>query len=644
MIMPKRMVRFAVFVLCLLLISVSTFAQKKKIMLIGDSITKGTASTDQTGFRRFLHILLTSNGYNVSFVGTQALGKATDFDRYHEAYAGWLAGGKPDSSTNNTISDHIYDWLKKNPADIAFLHIGTNDIENGDSASTVLQHVETILDEIHRYEADNLRNLTVVLAQIINRGDKPDGSPYSITTTKFNSLLKSMVSSRQIQYPNDKIVLVNLETGANLNYNIDNTFPFNNGDMIDVLHPNDNGYKKMAKTIYKKFKELLTPDPSPKFSLISPENGSLNQQQGVKLTWASIPNAVKYRLQISTSETFDNIILDSPDLTDTSKVIEDLSDTTQYYWRAIAINTNNANIAYSSSWTFKTGVLNLTEPILISPVNNAVNQPTKLNLIWNLIPAANSYTLQVSNDPTFNTVVISDSGLTDTSREIQGLTNGALYFWRIIATNSLDSITVSQMRSFITILLPPNNLEAQRNPSGTVTLSWKDNNRQNELGYILERKITNDKTYSILDTIKVNAVSYIDTTAENNFYTYRIKTYNQYAQSGYSNEDTVQVVTSVEDVKTIKEYNLFQNYPNPFNPETVISYQLPAAGRVELKVYDLLGREIVTLVDKEQNPGKYEVNFSAGSLGNGSDLPSGIYLFRLKTNSYVMTRKMMLLK
>ncbi len=94
-------------------------------------------------------------------------------------------------------------------------------------------------------------------------------------------------------------------------------------------------------------------------------------------------------------------------------------------------------------------------------------------------------------------------------------------------------------------------------------------------------------------------------------------------------------------------FQLEQNYPNPFNPETNIRYQLPARVRVELKVFDIIGREIATLVDQEQNAGTYIVKFPVSSGKRSSDasgLSSGIYLYRIKAGSFVKTQKMLLIR
>ena len=81
-----------------------------------------------------------------------------------------------------------------------------------------------------------------------------------------------------------------------------------------------------------------------------------------------------------------------------------------------------------------------------------------------------------------------------------------------------------------------------------------------------------------------------------------------------------------------------QNYPNPFNPSTVIQYQLPQNGYVKLKVYDILGRLIATLVDKDQEAGTYKITW------NASRYASGVYIYQIQSGSFVATKKLILLK
>jgi hypothetical protein len=89
--------------------------------------------------------------------------------------------------------------------------------------------------------------------------------------------------------------------------------------------------------------------------------------------------------------------------------------------------------------------------------------------------------------------------------------------------------------------------------------------------------------------------------------------------------DSIPGVTSVDDDFQIPtEFVLYQNYPNPFNPSTSIQYAVSSMQFVTLKVYDLLGREVATLVNEEKPVGRYEVEFSAGSFGDASGLSSGV--------------------
>jgi hypothetical protein len=89
---------------------------------------------------------------------------------------------------------------------------------------------------------------------------------------------------------------------------------------------------------------------------------------------------------------------------------------------------------------------------------------------------------------------------------------------------------------------------------------------------------------------------------------------------------------------TPKEFALFQNYPNPFNPVTKIRYDMPISGFATLKVYDMLGKEVATLVNEDKKAGRFIVDF------DGSSLSSGVYFFRFQVNNFIQTKKMILLK
>lgn len=124
----------------------------------------------------------------------------------------------------------------------------------------------------------------------------------------------------------------------------------------------------------------------------------------------------------------------------------------------------------------------------------------------------------------------------------------------------------------------------------------------------------------------------------------------KYKGTSYVNNDYEQVIEVVQselDALVVssetrpehpKSLSLSQNYPNPFNPSTMINYQLTASDHVEIRVFDLLGKEVAMLINGFQSAGTHSVTFEA------SELPSGIYLYQLHTSSGIQTRKMMLLK
>jgi hypothetical protein len=99
------------------------------------------------------------------------------------------------------------------------------------------------------------------------------------------------------------------------------------------------------------------------------------------------------------------------------------------------------------------------------------------------------------------------------------------------------------------------------------------------------------------------------------------------------------VTGDIEEVEVIPtEFALYQNYPNPFNPSTLIKYDVPEQSFVSIKVYDLLGEELSTLVNEKKSAGSYNVNFDAGLLS------SGFYIYTIKAGDFTSTRKMMLVK
>jgi hypothetical protein len=111
---------------------------------------------------------------------------------------------------------------------------------------------------------------------------------------------------------------------------------------------------------------------------------------------------------------------------------------------------------------------------------------------------------------------------------------------------------------------------------------------------------------------------------------YRLKQIDKNGAFKYSN--------TVEVGSVVLKYNLAQNYPNPYNPTTLIEYSMPTSSNAILKIYNVLGKLITTLVNENQEVGIYKINFDASRLSNG------VYFYKIQAGSYTETKKMLLIK
>ena len=147
-----------------------------------------------------------------------------------------------------------------------------------------------------------------------------------------------------------------------------------------------------------------------------------------------------------------------------------------------------------------------------------------------------------------------------------------------------------------------------------------------------------DTQVVVIAEIAAGALNGVDRLAAVSLFKY----YSQLAQEFYDSAFPTMVSEGVEN-DLPKTMELFQNYPNPFNPTTTIKYQIPELSFVTLKIYDVLGNEIATLVNDEKPAGSYEVEFSVGR-DSTPDIASGIYFYSLKAGSFFVTKKMILLR
>jgi hypothetical protein len=171
----------------------------------------------------------------------------------------------------------------------------------------------------------------------------------------------------------------------------------------------------------------------------------------------------------------------------------------------------------------------------------------------------------------------------------------------------------------------------------SVQLNWITETEVNNYGFNIERSVGAGKWLKIGfveghgNSNSPKQYSFIDKNLiGGSRFSYRLKQIDNDGTFEYSDEVEVILIPTI--------FVLAQNYPNPFNPGTTIKYQLPASSKVTLKVYDVLGNEVIALLNEEKEAGTYEFIF------NASNYSSGVYLYRLEAGSFVETKKMVLMK
>lgn len=256
-----------------------------------------------------------------------------------------------------------------------------------------------------------------------------------------------------------------------------------------------------------------------------------------------------------------------------------------------------------------------------------------------------TYRLQASADPAFSTFLVNDSTITDTMKVIGPLQNNTTYYWRVCAKNDGGTSPWSQVWRFTTIVAAPQvptlamPADSAINIPLSATLSW--NAVSSATQYHLQVSTAASFTPLAVNDSTITATSRaIGPLTLASKYHWRVRGKNDGGWGGYS---PVRLFSTIQTsfVEQISNgmptvHSLSQNYPNPFNPTTVIQFALPQRNQVSLKVYDLLGSEVETLVSQELGPGYFAIRWLAG-------VPSGTYIYRLQAGEFFDAKKMILL-
>jgi len=403
--------------------------------------------------------------------------------------------------------------------------------------------------------------------------------------------------------------------------------------------------------------------------LISPVNSSTGNPLSLNLVWNKPQYASGYSVVLASDAGFTNIILNDSTLSDSVKALSSLNALTTYYWKVRAKNTAGWS-AFSITYNFRT-VGTASTVVLSSPANGAVNQATTLTFKWfkaidqtilslknesnrgdlevDKPPSISNYWFEYGTDSTFTLITGRDTILTDTLKSVSGLSNVTKYYWRVKAKNQIGWGTYSSAFNLTTIvplpvapvlISPPNN--ATNLAPNNVTLDW---------GSVLYTatynvKVANDSLFTsiVFDTSNVVQDSL---KLRNGLLSVNGKYYWKVSASNISGTGPTSPVWNFRvnptginslmgEVPTV--YKLYNNYPNPFNPVTRIKFDIPDISFVKLVVYDLTGKEVITLVNDKVGAGRYEASW------NGMSYSSGVYFVRIEAGDYRHVIRMLLIK
>ena len=337
-------------------------------------------------------------------------------------------------------------------------------------------------------------------------------------------------------------------------------------------------------------------------------------------------------------------VIDTVNANDTSFIDTEVLDTTTYKYRVKAYNLFTES-GYTNEVTVTTLLSNIEAP---SDLVAILNMPdtNKVDLSWTdnstnelgfIIQRKLGDTISVEPFATIDTVGADVVTYTDTT-----VSDTTTYTYRVYAYNS---DTVSQFSNLAQITTPiPVELTSftVSSENGKVHLLWETATELNNAGFSIERSKDNIRFSEIVfiegngTTTEKSSYSYTDNSTLAGKYYYRLKQVDLDGSFHYSK--TVEV-----DLGIPKQFSLDQNYPNPFNPRTTIRFALPVNAKVNIKLYNTLGQEVVNILNSDLSAGVHETIF------NASNLSSGVYFYRLEAHgidgsNFISTKRMLLMK
>jgi hypothetical protein len=377
---------------------------------------------------------------------------------------------------------------------------------------------------------------------------------------------------------------------------------------------------------------------------VAPPNKGTNQPSLLSLKVNRTADASRYQWQVSNMPSF--TVLYADEVTADTAYPGQFTGGQTFYWRVRGLN-DLGQTAYSQIDTFSV-MAPPSRTTLVSPANSAINVVSdSVFFTWRVVGNAASYNLQLSTITSSVTYTT-----TDTMYRVNGLAKLTNYTWKVEAINAGGTSFYTGASSFTTVPAAPAapSLVAPASAAAGVNRAtrfvWKPSLNANK--YRLQIATDNAFASVVADTLVLDTTAVLaKALLENTDYYWRVNAQNYGGAGAWSAAQlfTTGTVLDVEEVEGVPTtFEMYQNYPNPFNPSTIIRYDVPANADVKIVIYDILGREVNTLVNGVQVAGRYSITW------NASGLATGVYIYRMEgrpadgAKAFTSVKKLLLMK
>ena len=505
--------------------------------------------------------------------------------------------------------------------------------------------------------------------------DADDGRSLSGTKDLFSEAKNTRTSSRSISSYNVYVSTDIMFSGIIPDTVLTNSYTHASDLNEDMVYywkveavDDDGGVTSSAMWSFWTNNSNSTPD---EFTLLTPEDDDELTTLTPIFTWntttdSDIGDQISYNLELGESVDSLSSVYTGTDTTFTSAV---LSDNTTYYWKVIATDLSGATTENTGGYhSFRVNTENDPPSVfsLVTPTDNSIEVDLSPLFYWTEAVDPDpldmvSYHLFIDQDQTFASTVAIEIDSNGFNYDILNtiLDDNSSYYWKVNALDNHDAVTGSDTLQFWTDAFP-------EPPLAFNTISPVDSTEAlpTEVSFVWNNTEDPDPIDNVSFTLVYatdwadsNTFEYVqsdgDTTASATLindteYFWWVMANDEDELSTQSNNGAINRIVvgtlAIDPTDLIPNvFALHQNYPNPFNPVTTLRYDLPEDAKVSIMIYDLMGREVKSLVNVQQNAGFKSIIWDATN-DLGQPVSAGVYLYRISAGDFHKVKKMILLK